>query len=514
MTSPSGGPLVLAVDIGTSSVRALAFDASGRIITRRQIPYGTLRPRPYFEEQDPDLVRSEVYRAMRDLIGSGKAAPASICAIAFSSQMYGIFPVDGKGRALGNNILWSDGRAEAQAERMKRELGSLALYPETGCPMNSIYPVAKLSWLREEEPELFGKAARFVSIKEYVTAPLVGEWTVDYSMASATGMLDIRRHVWHSEALAAAGLMPDRLSRPASGLERFALCGDSPLAGLGLPEGLPVFLGGGDGPLANLGSGASGVGAINIDLGTSGAARAICDAAVTDATASLWCFCLTDDLWAYGGIVTNVGNAYQWLGLQVLGVASPGGKGSGGDEAFEQMNRLAEAVEPGSAQLLFLPYLRKARSPYWDGRLKGTIYGLTADHDAGHIARALLEAVAYDLKTIIGLMAAQISVLPHIVFTGGLAKSPILPQLLADVLGRELRTPEDSEGSVAGAAIMGLYGIGALTGLAFKGGPRNYRSFLPDAGRAFLYGRSYERYGRLVAALREIDLDLPEADSR
>ena len=505
MTNAAKGEAVLAIDIGTSSVRALAFDAGGRILGRRQVPYGTIRPRPYYEEQDPDLVRGETFRAVRDLLGSGEVDPASIAAISFSSQMYGIFPVDGSDKAIGNNLLWSDGRAEAQAERLKRELGPLGLYPETGCPMNSIYPIAKLAWMREEEPELFARAARFVSIKEYVARPLIGEWAVDHSMASATGMLDVRRHRWHPEALAAAGVREQRLSAPVSGLRPFALLPDSPLAGAGLRKGLPVFLGAGDGPLANLGSGASAVGAINIDLGTSGAARAISDAAVTDQSASLWCFCLTEELWAYGGIVTNVGNAYQWLGSSLLGAGTAAGGGEG--DSYELMNRLAAEAGPGAGGLLFLPYLRKARSPYWDGRLKGTIYGLTADHGAGHVARALLEAVAFDLRTILGLMSARIATEPQVVFTGGLARSPILPQLLADVLGREVRTPEDSEGSVAGAAIMGLRGIGAIEALVFSGGPRSYRSWLPGAEGKAAYARAYARYGKLVAALREIDLD-------
>ena len=501
---------VLAVDIGTSSVRVIAFEKTGRIVARRRIQYGTIRPRPYFEEQDPDAVRDATYRAIRELLGSGGLEAASVAALSFSSQMYGIFPVDGEGRAIGNNILWSDGRAEAQAERLKGELGGLGLYPMTGCPMNSIYPVAKLAWLREEEGELFARASRFVSIKEYVAAPLVGDWVVDYSMASATGMLDIRRHAWHPEALAAAGVKAERLSRPVSGIAPFRLRRDSPLGGLGLRGDLPIFLGGGDGPLANLGSGASAVGAVNIDLGTSGAARAISAAAVTDATASLWCFCLTEELWTYGGIVTNVGNAYQWLGANVLCAPAPGAaarEGVAPDAAYGYLNDLAAKAGAGAGGLLVLPYLRKARSPYWDGRLKGTIYGLTADHGAGHIARALLEAVAYDLRTILCFMSSRIATLPHVVLTGGLARSPLLPQLLADVLDREIRLPEDSEGSVAGAAILALRGIDAVPDLAFAGGPRSYRSWRPDTAAAAVYDRSYSRYARLVEALRGLDLD-------
>ena len=188
--------------------------------------------------------------------------------------------------------------------------------------MNSIYPIAKLAWLREAAPEVFRQARRFVSIKEYVAAPLISDWAVDHSMASATGC---------STFTDAAGIprrSPPSTSpragcrRPVSGVEGFRLATGSPLAGRGLPDHVQVFLGGGDGPLANLGSGASAPGAVNVDLGTSGAARCTVTRPIVDAAGSLWCYCLTEDLWTLGGIVTNVGNAYQWLGTNVVGVAT------------------------------------------------------------------------------------------------------------------------------------------------------------------------------------------------
>jgi len=492
---------VLAVDIGTSSVRAMVYDPTGNILARSQIGYSTTRPAPYFEEQDPDLVRSEVYRAITLCLEQPGAEPGKIGAIGFSSQMYGVIALDNDGRPLTQNILWSDGRAEPQAEGIKKSFGEHWLYPETGCPMNSIFPFAKLAWLREIKPDVFQAARRFVSIKEYVTFPLIGEWVVDYSMASATGMLDIRKHQWSTKALAHLGLGVERLSKPVTGIQRFALKPDSPLAACGLPADVAVFLCGGDGPLANLGSGASTVGSVNIDLGTSGAARCLASAPTVDDTASLWCFCLTDDLWAYGGIVTNVGNAYQWLGTKVIGAAGPSE-----EEAYDLMNRLASEVPPGAEGLYFLPYLRKARSPYWDGRLKGTLYGLTADHSLGHMARALLEAVTFDLRTIVEIMQKASDLASHVVLTGGLSRSPIIPQLLADVLNRELRVPEDGEGSVAGAAILALRGLGAIDGLAFTGGPRAYKSYMPEPVKTKHYEQVFSGYARLVAALREINV--------
>jgi gluconokinase len=492
--------LVLAVDVGTSSVRAMVFDAAGAVAARGQCSYSTIRPAPYCEEQDPETIRSETYRAMIGCLAQPGAAPERIGAICFSSQLYGVIALDATDRPMTRNIMWSDGRAEPQAEAMKAAGVQERLYPVTGCPMNSIYPIAKLAWLRQTAPEVFRQARRFVSIKEYVVAPLINDWVIDHSMASATGLFDVHRRRWHPEALAAVGVAEDRVSRTVSGTEGFRLAAGSPLAGRGLPDRVQIFLGGGDGPLANLGSGAANPGAVNVDLGTSGAVRCTVTRPTVDSAGSLWCYCLTEKLWTLGGIVTNVGNAYQWLGENVVGI------GGSACDAYALMNRLAADIEPDAGGLYFLPYLRKVRSPYWDGRLKGAVYGLTADHNVGHMARAMLESIAFDLRTILALMRHESPVADRVVLTGGLARSPILPQLLADVLGEEVFAPDNAEGSIAGAAILGLAGLGAIDGFDFVGRAHPGRAFAPRTDICDRYDHAYRGYARLVEALRAIDL--------
>lgn len=489
---------ILAVDIGTSSARAMVFTAAGDVLARARVEYGTIRPCPGFEEQDPDLVRAEVYRAIALCLSDPAAEPARIGAIAFSSQLYGIIAVDAADRPLTRNILWSDGRAEAQAEAMKASLGPLGLYPVTGCPTSAIFPIAKLAWLRDAAPEIHADAARFVSIKEWVTEPLIGERVVDHSMASATGLFDIRRRTWHGPALDLVGLDPARLSTPVSGLAPFALVPGGPLDGLGLPSDVKVFLGAGDGPLANLGSGASRNGAINIDLGTSGAARCVTDTPITDDAASLWCFCLTEDLWAYGGILTNAGNAFAWL-AELLAPT-----GLSRDAGFALLDELAAAVPPGSAGLHVLPYLRRARSPTWDGRLTGVCWGLGPDHGLGHLGRALYEAIAYDLASIIALMDGHVATEPTVVLTGGLARAPLVAQLLADVLGRPVRTPVEGEGSIAGAAILGALGLGLVDRPAFATTAATEAEHHPEPAMAELYRSLHREHVRLVDAVRAI----------
>ncbi len=498
MTGHLNSDRILAVDIGTSSVRAAVFEPTGAFHAATQVKYDTIRPAPFREEQDPDLVRNRVLEAIRVCLANPEAKAAQVRGVAFSSQMYGIFPVDAAGRATGNSILWSDGRAEAEAEAIRAQGRHEALYRASGCPANSIYPLAKLIWMRAHLPDRFAAAARFVSIKEYVMAPMIGDWVVDQSMASATGLLDIRTQRWSEVALREAGVETGRLSTPVPGDEGRPFSNDILRAELGLPAGAVVYPGGGDGPLANLGSGAGAVGAVNIDLGTSGAARVVVDRVTLDPGGRLWCYCLAPGRWALGGILTNVGNAYQWLATNVAAPeAAP-------EATLDRLNALAAAIAPGADGLFFLPYLRKVRSPYWDNRLQGAMFGLTAGHDIGHMARALLEAIAYDLAALLEIAAAHAPVKTPLVLTGGLSRSPILPQLLADVLGVEIRVPSHAEGSLAGAAIVGLKGAGLIRELAFETASAiQAASFRPDAARHQQYRPLRAGYAQLVTMVQQ-----------
>ena len=495
---------VLAVDIGTSSVRAMVFDAFGTVHGRAQLGYGTVRPEPGFEEQDPDRVRQDVYRAIGLCLGQDTVEPGRIGAIAFSSQLYGIIALDAEDQPLTRNIVWSDARAEAEAQELQERFGALGLYADTGCPNSALFPIAKLLWLRRNRPGITGSAARYVSIKEYVTRPLIGTWAVDHSMASATGLFDIGRRAWHGVALEAAGLDQHQLSDPVSGLRPFALVSSGPLDGLGLRPDVVIFLGGGDGPLANLGSGAARNGAINIDLGTSGAARCVLDRPVTDDAASLWCFCLADSSWVYGGILTNAGNTWDWFGALVASETIER------DEALTRLGQAIEHVAPGADGLHALPYLRKPRSPTWDARLTGVFWGLTPEHGRGQLGRALIEAMAYDLRTILGIMDARVETEPTVTLTGGLARMPLIPQILADVLDRPIRVPGESEGSIAGAALLGAMGLGLVDAPAFLGEPAIAAELTPNPENAARYRDLYSEHLRLVEVVRATTLSKEE----
>ena len=480
----------------------MVFDSNGIILSRSQNSYDVVRPQPDFEEQNPQTLYDVALKTIGECLGNVEAS--QIAGICFSSQMYGVFAVDEDGNPLCNNILWSDARATEEEKYIKENFDSNRITEETGCPVNSIYPLAKILWLKNHLPGVFRSAYKFISIKDLIIHELTGLWVSDYSMLSATGFFDIGTKKWSQYALSVIGLASSRLPKPISGESKLKFSNELLLKLWNLSPEVSVILGAGDGPLANLGSGACNIGQVNIDLGTSGAIRTIIDHPPRESKSGLWCYCLAEKRWAYGGILTNVGNAFSWLSQNVAEFDNDADLSIN----LDRLDFLAEKVTPGSEGLLFLPYLRAPRSPYWDSSLKSLMYGMVPSMNLGHIARAMLEAFAYDISFILDSIMSESSVADFILFTGGLSKSKLLCRILADVTGKNIRVPSCSEGSIRGAAILGFKSLGIINELSFPHMNSDFQEFKADVQNSETYALSKKRYGLLVKASKQIGIEL------
>ena len=491
---------VLVVDIGTSSCRALIFSQDGTVVALQQEPYEVLMPRAGWQEQDPDVLFAAIVRTVGACLRQKPDVAEKVAGIGFSSQMYSIFPVDETGKPMLQSIIWADSRSEKQSDDLREEFGPLYFYEKTGCPQNSIYPLAKLRWIREMEPGIFAAAKKFVSIKEYVLEKLIGRYVADFSSAASSGMLNVFDHVWEPRALDAIGIRASQLPEMGDVISIFPFSNNQIAQEWGIPLGLPVVLGAGDGPLANLGSGAVEPGDINIDFGTSGAARIIVGEPLVDKTGRLWCYGLTSKSWALGGILNNVGNLYQWFADNIVFYGAPRGSAN-----FNHLNKLAEDSPIGADGLYFLPFIRKARSPYWDNDLRGTIYGLTPRHDLRHISRALVEGVVYNMKSIVDALHDNTQSRGRVLFTGGLSQARIWGQTLSDVLGERLILPSSKEGSAGGAAILTMFALGLKSKLEPLSGQSEMQAYEPDANSHKRYQVLYRNYREICAAIKELN---------
>ncbi len=324
-------------------------------------------------------------------------------------------------------------------------------------------PLVKLLWLQQAMPAVWGRARRFVGIKEYVLARLCGSYVVDHSIASATGLFNLRERDWDVGALALAGLEPSRLSALVPTTHRLSL-DDAACGLLGLDARTPIVVGANDGVLSNLGVGAIARGAVALTIGTSGAMRTVVDAPQTDPDGRTFCYVLTDDRWVVGGPVNNGGIVLRWVRDEFAAAETETAKRLGIDP-YDVLTHIAARVPAGAEGLLFHPFLAGERAPLWNPDLRGSFFGLAMHHRKEHMIRAVLEGVLMNLHTILPAVEALVGPTHVIKATGGFARSPMWRQMLADVFDREVVVPESIESSCFGAAMLGLYAVGELASL-------------------------------------------------
>jgi gluconokinase len=443
---------VLALDVGSSSVRARLFDERARELEgagRRT--YEPRRGRDGSAELDPD----ELVAASRAVLEA--AAGGQFDALAISCFWHSLLLLDGRGRPLTPVLLWEDRRAAAQAEELAERLDVERVHARTGCYLHPSYWPAKLAWLRHERPDTLASARHVVSFGDYLFRALTGELRTSLSTASGTGLFDLRARAWDGELLETLGL--DAALLPP--------LGDEPA---GEP---PVFSPLGDGACSNLGAGCTTPDRAALMIGSSGAFRVVREV-VPKPRAGLFCYFLDERRVVEGGAVSDGGNLHAWLARTLL--PDP-----------------TEPGEPDAHGLTFLPLLGGERSPGWNPRATGAVAGLTFHADAAGLRQAALEGITYRLAEV----AEALPEVREIVATGhALLASPAWIQLCADVLDRPVTASAVPEGSARGAAVHALEQLGLKADPAPLG-----MTYEPDPEHAEVYAAARARQRDLYERL-------------
>ena len=210
--------VIIGLDIGTTSTRAIVFDFQGNVLHAQYQEYPILNLQPTYSEQNPDEIFAAVLHTLRQVLVN--LNPTEVAGIGFSSAMHSLLAVNAQGQPLTNSIIWADNRSQAQADALRNTLTGQDIYHYTGTPIHPMIPLSKLMWLRQYQPAIFAAAHKFISIKEYVWYKLFGTFQVDYSVASATGLFNIYTYTWYAPALAVASITPTQLSEPVSPLHQ------------------------------------------------------------------------------------------------------------------------------------------------------------------------------------------------------------------------------------------------------------------------------------------------------
>ncbi|GAB4376656.1 MAG: gluconokinase [Elainellaceae cyanobacterium] len=455
---------VIGVDVGTTSTKAVLFTLTGTLIEKASVEYPLLSPSPDTQEQDPDEIFAAVVNSIATVIKNSQVNVANLTGLSFSTAMHSLIAVDSEGQPLTHSITWADRRSAGWVEKIRQDHHGHAIYHRTGTPIHPMSPFVKLVWLRHEQPELFRRAAKFISIKEYILYRWFGEYVVDYSIANATGLFNMQTMDWDAEALEVAGISADRLSQivPTTYVLRSmkARFADQ----MGIPATLPVVVGSSDGVLANLGVGAIAPGIVAVTVGTSGAIRGVLHQPKTDPQERLFCYALTEKQWVIGGAVNNGGIILRWVRDNLADPEVDTARLLQ-EDPYNILTDIAATIAPGAGGLIFHPYLAGERSPLWDANARGSFFGLTLHHTKAHLIRAVLEGIVYNLYIVLEALQDAIGNAISIRATGGFARSKLWRQMLADVFNHEVVVPESYESSSLGAAMLGLYALNQIEAL-------------------------------------------------
>lgn len=450
---------VIGVDIGTTATKAVLFASNGAAVANHQIEYPLYSPTPNTAEQDPNEILTAVVSSINYIVKKANVACDSILCVSFSSAMHSVIAVDEKGTALTRCITWADNRSAPYTEKIINEMNGHKIYERTGTPIHPMSPLSKLVWLRHENPSLFEATYKFISIKEFIFYQLFHKFVVDYSIATATGMCNLKQLDWDEEALNVAGIKKEKLSEIVPTTSIFTGLSAEFAKKLNLLKTTPFVIGASDGALSNLGVNAIDPGVVALTIGTSGAIRTISKQPKTDPKGRTFCYALMKDYWIIGGAVNNGGGIFRWLRDELGSLEKEKAKQLGVD-AYALLTSMAEKAPVGSSGLLFHPYLAGERAPLWDANARGSFFGLGLHHKKEHLIRAVLEGVIFNLYTVMLAIQELIGEPVNIQATGGFARSELWRQMVADIFNLDVFVPESFESSCLGAAILGLYSVG------------------------------------------------------
>ncbi len=439
----------LGIDLGTGSCKAALIDQQGKLIGFGVGSYPQPDENHAWMEQNPEAIIQGMVAAVQTATQDADIDPQKCSAVSLGCALHGLLAVNENKQPLTGVYTWADNRAFPQAEKIKQSSLAHTLYQQTGCPPHGMYPLYKILWLQENHPEIFNHTARFISVKEYILEKLTGEYLVDYSLASGTGLLNIHTLTWNQPSLDLAHISSDKLSTLGSPADVHQAIASPLLTQLGILPGTPIALGSSDAANSNIGAGAVRPTQATCMVGTSGAYRIIAQQPLLSENASTWCYCIDDQHWLVGGAINNGGIAFSWL-RDTLNHHLPDSVEN--NFSFDDLVSLAAQSPIGGNGLLCLPLFAGERSPNWNLNARAAFFGISLNHDLRHLSRALLEGIAFRLRTLDEILTNLSSDIQEVRASGGFTRSVFWSQLICDILNRPLSIPTEGETSSLGAA--------------------------------------------------------------
>ena len=485
----------LGIDIGTGSAKAVAYSIRFSPLEMAYKNYELKTNSLGYAEQDPEIIWIAVLDCIQQIIL--KSGP-KIRGIGLSSAMHSLMVVNDIGIPLSPLIIWADRRSEDYAEALRKSEIGESLYRETGTPIHSMSPLTKLMWMAEHQPDYLGIGHLFLSIKSFIWFKLFGVFEEDWSLASASGLMNIHEKKWSGLALGLAGIQSRQLPKLVSTTwTRKGTISKLALAIGILPE-IPITIGASDGCCSHLAGFPIHLGGASLTIGTSAAIRIHSPNPIFNYMGMIFNYILDENHWVIGGPVNNGGIILNWAIEEFF-------KQEIQEKAnYEAFFKTISNINPGSEGLIFLPYLTGERSPIWDERSSGVFFGLKIHHHKEHMMRAVLEGICFGINEVKKILVENGFMISQIQVSGGFTESPIWVQILTDILESTLIQKQDLDSSTYGAALLSMKACGFIKSFEDIPNLEILRTFHPNPENQPIYHKMNQIFNQLYPRLSDL----------
>jgi len=485
-------PFILALDIGTSSVRAALYDVKGNVLPETMVKNerAVMMTGEGGAELDAEKAFQQVEKAINDVLKKFPAEANEIEYAAASCFWHSLVGVDEKGEATTPVYIWAETRPAKYVDLLREKLDEKKIHNRTGARFHSSFWTAKLLWIQNEQKEIFRKTAKWLSFSDFVALRLFGNSATSVSMASATGIFDIRQNIWDQELIKFLKIKKENLPEIVEkDSNTFVLNSKYQKRWKNL-KNTKWFLGIGDGAANNIGAGCVEKSKAALMIGTSGAMRVAFEGKPPKQIPNgLWCYRIDRKRIIIGGALSDGGGLYSWL--------KDNFRLKDDDDHTEEE---IEKREPDAHGLTFLPFLAGERSTGYHENAQGAVLGLQMATDTIDIVQAALESVAFRFAEIYDQLNNVLKIREIIASGGALRESPVWTQIIADVLGKNMSLPDTREASSRGAVLLALETIGKIESIEEIATPKG-REFKFDKKHHASYRKARERHEKFYELL-------------
>ncbi len=482
---------LLGIDLGSGSVKLTLLTKDGRIAATGACEYPTIYPCVGWAEQDPQSWRVALHTGISRLLKSTGIKADEIAAIAPDAATHTTVLLDKDLVPLANAILWTDQRSVHEVEYLKNNFKDTILEETLNTP-TTVWTLPQLMWIRDNRPELWAKTRYLLFAKDYLRFCLTGTLGTDGIDAMGSMLYDVRKESWSDTLCAIADIPKEWLPKVYAPTDRAGYVTEEAAKEFELCEGIPVYIGTTDTALEQLAAGSVEIGHGTVKLATAGRICVISDGE----RPSPYLFNyrhVVPGLWYPGTATSSCAASYRWF------------RDTLGKELYDDLNKEAVLVEPGSEGLMFHPYLQGELTPYNDSSLRASFIGISSRHTKAHFTRAVLEGVAFSLRDCIDTLVKENLNMNRIRIIGGGARSLLWRQIVADVLGMTLEKAEVDDSSF-GAAMLAGVGVGWFENFpdAADRCVKVQSVTYPDIQNHKLYEKQFQKYKKIHDALAPI----------